>query len=107
MMLGAGAIAYSLLTDYEPGAVRVIPRPIYLGIDVMSGLLLMATSWLFAFAGHIRPPRVLLGAVGCGAALMTRTVSERTVGGLHAFQRPGVAELVGPSTDEPTTSGPE
>jgi len=35
-MAGAGATAYSLLTDYELGLVRVLPMPLHLALDAAS-----------------------------------------------------------------------
>jgi len=49
--LGVSAILYSLLTDYELGFLAVIPMPVHLGIDAVSGLLLSG-----AFAQSTTPP---------------------------------------------------
>ena len=43
VILGAGAILYSLFTNYELGAVRQIPTPVHLGLDAMSGLILASS----------------------------------------------------------------
>ena len=72
-ILGAGTIVYSLLTDYELGAMRVIPMPVHLGIDFASGLLLLASPWLFGFADRIAWPHVLFGLIEIGASLTTQT----------------------------------
>lgn len=72
-ILGAGAIVYSLLTDYELGVVRAIPMPVHLGLDFASGLLLLASPWLFGFADRIFWPHVLFGLVEIGASLVTQT----------------------------------
>jgi hypothetical protein len=36
IILGASAMFYSLLTDYELGVARVIPMPVHLGLDIAS-----------------------------------------------------------------------
>jgi len=72
-ILGVGAIAYSLLTDYELGAMRVIPMPVHLGIDFMSGLLLLVSPWLFGFADRVYWPHVIFGLIEIGASLTTQT----------------------------------
>ena len=72
-ILGVGAIVYSLLTDYELGAMRVIPMPVHLGLDFASGLLLLASPWLFGFADRIAWPHVLFGLIEIGASLTTQT----------------------------------
>ncbi|WP_435016738.1 SPW repeat domain-containing protein [Tundrisphaera sp. TA3] len=74
VVLGAGAIAYSLLTDYELGVVGVFSMPAHLGMDTMSGLLLAASPWLFGFASAMWMPHLILGLVEVGAALTTQTV---------------------------------
>jgi hypothetical protein len=73
MVLGAGAIGYSLMTRYELGAIRVIPMPVHLGLDVASGVLLAASPWLFGFAGEVFWPHLIIGLVETGTAAMTQT----------------------------------
>lgn len=75
--LGAGAVVYSLLTRYELGIYGVIPMPVHLGLDAMSGALLLASPWLFQFADHAWVPHVVFGVAELGAAVMTSTVPER------------------------------
>ena len=81
-VLGAGAIAYSLITDYELGLVRLIPMPAHLFLDAASGCLLVVSPFLFGFSGQIWVPYVVLGVLEVGASLMTRT---------HPGRLPGVA----------------
>ena len=76
VILGAGVILYSLLTDYELGVARVIPMPVHLGLDVAGGVVLAASPWLFGFADEIWWPHVVLGVLEIGAGLMTRTTPE-------------------------------
>jgi hypothetical protein len=56
---GLAATAYSLITDYEFGVVRIIPMPAHLAMDAASGLLLAASPWLFGFGagGHVAGSR--------------------------------------------------
>jgi hypothetical protein len=77
VLLGAGVILYSLLTDYELGVAHVIPMPIHLLIDLIGGVVLAASPWLFGFADDIWWPHVVLGVLEIGASLMTRTMPER------------------------------
>jgi hypothetical protein len=72
-ILGAAAIIYSFLTDYELGAMRLIPMPVHLGLDLASGLLLLVSPWLFGFADRIAWPHVLFGLIEIGASLTTQT----------------------------------
>lgn len=76
IVLGLGALVYSLLTRYELGAVPVIPMPTHLGLDLASGLLLAASPWLFGFAEAVFWPHLILGLLEVGASLTTKTRPE-------------------------------
>src|SRR5689334_24238684 len=59
---GIGASAYSMLTDYERGMIRVIPMEAHLAMDAVSGMGLMAASLLLK---DEKPQvRCLMGCVG-------------------------------------------
>jgi hypothetical protein len=79
-ILGVGAIAYSLFTDYELGAVRAMPMRVHLFLDIASGLLLAASPWLFGFADRVFWPHLILGIFEIGAGVMTRTVPGTATG---------------------------
>ena len=72
-ILGFGIIILALLTDFEVGVVRLIPMPVHLGIDVLGGLLLAASPWLFGFADRVWAPHLVFGLLEAGLALVTRT----------------------------------
>ncbi len=72
-ILGVLAILSALMTDYELGAMRVIPMPVHLGLDFVSGLFLLASPWIFGFADRIAWPHVLFGLIEIGASLTTQT----------------------------------
>ncbi len=72
MAFGAGAILYSLVTAYELGAVKLIPMPMHLALDVGAGIVLAASPWLFGFADQIWWPHVLAGGTSILVPLLTR-----------------------------------
>jgi hypothetical protein len=80
VILGAGAIIYSLMTDYELGASRVITMRTHLTLDLMSGILLAASPWLFGFADEVYLPHLILGIVEIAASLMTKREPEHHAG---------------------------
>lgn len=88
MILGAGAILYSLMTNYEPGLVKVIPMPVHLGLDMGSGTLLAVSPWLFGFADRIWWPHVLVGVMEIVIPLMTN-------------RRPSFEQLANTSSSRP------
>jgi hypothetical protein len=81
VILGVGAIVYSLLTDYELGVMRRIPMSTHLILDMLSGTVLAASPWLFGFADEVWVPHVILGILEVGAGLMTQTVPSDEAGG--------------------------
>ena len=76
MALGAATIIYSLLTDYELGAVRVLPMPVHLALDGLSGLLLLTSPWLFGFADRVFWPHLVIGIFEIVASITTRREPE-------------------------------
>ena len=76
VVLGAGVILYSLLTDYELGVSRQISMRTHLMLDLVGGALLAVSPWLFGFADYVWGPHLIFGLLEMGAALMT----ERTPG---------------------------
>ena len=75
VILGAAALAYSLCTDYELGAVRIIPMSTHLTLDFLSGAFLAISPWLFGFAELVAMPHLFLGLFEMIAVLMTRRSS--------------------------------
>lgn len=71
--IGVVTAVYSLLTNYELGMARLIPMPAHLGLDLLGGVILLVSPWVFGFADEIWWPHVILGVIEIGAALLTRT----------------------------------
>jgi hypothetical protein len=70
---GAG---YSLITDYELGALKVLPMPTHLAFDAAKGVFMAASPWLFGFAKkgpRYWLPHVLMGSADVLAAIATKT----------------------------------
>ncbi len=72
VILGAGALVYSLLTNYEMGVVKKLPMPVHLLLDAMSGILLAASPWLFGFSDYVYMPHLIFGLFEIGASLITQ-----------------------------------
>ena len=75
-MAGGGAVAYSALTDYEFGLVKVLPMRAHLAMDAASGALLASSPWLLGFAKNgprYWVPHTLMGASEVLAALASRS----------------------------------
>jgi hypothetical protein len=74
VVLGVAAMLYSLLTDYEMGAFRMLPMPTHLALDMGNGVLLAVSPWLFGFSDRIWQPHLVIGLIEIGTALMTSRV---------------------------------
>ena len=73
-----GAIAYSAVTDYELGLVRLVPVPVHLALDIVAGLVLAVS----AVDRRLRAARELAKFVAFGlfavvAGLVTRRAPLR------------------------------
>ena len=73
VILGAGMIVYSLLTDYEMGASKSISMRTHLTLDFLGGALLAISPWLFGFEDIVSTPHVVLGILEMGTSLMTKS----------------------------------
>lgn len=67
--IGAIVLVMSLVTDYELPVAKFVPVPAHLGIDVVAGLFLAASPWLFGFADRIFWPISFSGCSRCWRGL--------------------------------------
>jgi hypothetical protein len=82
MGLGGMTTVASLCTDYEMGVVPMIDMKTHIALDVMNGLFLAASPFIFGFSRKgVKNwlPHVLIGLGECAVALMTDT-SKTTTG---------------------------
>ena len=76
VILGWATIAYSLLTNYELGVFKALPFRAHLALDLISGIFLAVSPWLFGFADRVWGPHLVVGLLEIGAVLMTRTTAS-------------------------------
>ena len=79
-LVGTAGTAYSLTTDYELGAVKLLPMPAHLVLDAAKGAFLVSLPWLFGFADkgtRYWLPHVVLGTSDVLVALVSQTVPSR------------------------------
>lgn len=76
IILGAGALVYSLMTNYELGVFKTLSMKTHLTLDLLSGILLAASPWIFGFADTVYMPHLILGILEIGASRMTKTQPE-------------------------------
>jgi hypothetical protein len=78
-VFAAGAVVYSLLTDYEMGVFHVLSMRVHLVLDVVGGALLAASPWLLGLddRGPARIVHLGFGLFSIVAGLTTETRARR------------------------------
>jgi SPW repeat len=71
--IGVLLLGASLMTNYELGAVKLIPMPIHLATDMLAGVVLTISPWVLGFSDRVWIPHFVLGILELGVALMTHT----------------------------------
>jgi hypothetical protein len=74
VILGVSTLIYSLFTRYELGMTKKIPMPVHLTLDILSGIVLAISPWLFNFDERVYLPHLILGIFEVMAGLMTSKV---------------------------------
>jgi SPW repeat len=74
VVLGAGTLLYSLMTNYELGAIRMISFPAHLAIDAIAGIFLAASPWLFNFNDQVYLPHLVLGIMELLVVMLSQRV---------------------------------
>ena len=85
VILGVATFIYSLMTDYELGASRMISMRTHLTIDLVSGIFLAASPWIFGFDEYVWAPHLIVGIFEIVASLCTR-VERGTQGAKNMHQ---------------------
>lgn len=80
--LGCGLIVYSLFTDYEVGALRLIPMKAHLLLDAIGGIVLIGLAVIFAPTFGIEVALIVIGIIEIGSSLLTRPVIGDNAGEL-------------------------
>jgi hypothetical protein len=73
ILVGAG-ILIAIMSDmknYEGGIARFIPMSVHLNMDILLGILLIASPWLFGFSDAIYLPHVIAGLYAILSGLLT------------------------------------
>jgi hypothetical protein len=83
IVLGAGLIAYSLLTNYERGIVRLIPMRAHLAFDFVASAFLAVAPFVFGYWNeglNVWLPQVIAGVGVIGLVLVTQPDPRQTAG---------------------------
>jgi len=85
--VGIFIVLNELITTSPYSPLKLVPMRIHILIDVITGLFLLVSPWLFNFMNNDEPsqwvPHVVVGLLIIGYALLTRPANTRTVGPLN------------------------
>jgi len=73
-------LGLSFMTDYEGGGKKAISMSGHLTMDVILGIFLAASPWLFNFDEYVYLPHLIIGILEIGAGLMTEKSSQHSRG---------------------------
>jgi hypothetical protein len=80
-VIAVGTLAYSLLTRYELGAIKVLPMAGHLGLDFASGVLFLALALLLRDEpASVRGILAGIGAFEIGAVLLSQSATGPITG---------------------------
>jgi hypothetical protein len=71
IIAGVVVLTQALLTNYEGGILALIPMRVHLLIDILTGVALAVSPWLFNFASDGFLVQLISGLFAVVAALMT------------------------------------
>jgi len=71
IILGVSTIIYSIITKYEYGILNILPMKVHLALDILSGILLASSPWLFGFKDEVFLPHLIFGLFEIVAGLIT------------------------------------
>ena len=84
---GAVILAYSAVTNYELGLLRVLPFSVHRFLDIGVSFLLLAAPWHFESRGAAAVIMVIFGIVGMGVVIFTDQPRQMQQSRLHSCIR--------------------
>ena len=89
IVLGALLIVQSVFTNYEWGVFKYINMPNHLYLDMLLGVVLACSPWLFNFADYVYKPHLIVGLAEVVLAVITQRAPQRATPGLTAGHHNG------------------
>jgi len=75
-VFGITMLFLNAITDYELGFMKSVPMKSHLTLDLVSGIFLAVSPWLFDFANVVYLPHLILGIMEVGVAMITNSKSH-------------------------------
>ena len=81
MWVGIFIVANELITTSPFSPLKLVPMKIHIVLDVLTGVFLAVSPWLFSFMDSANPsqwvPHLIVGIMVAGYALLTTTADDR------------------------------
>ncbi|HEX8607938.1 MAG TPA: SPW repeat protein [Pedobacter sp.] len=78
VVAGILILGMSLMTNYEGGVLRSVPMAMHLNMDIVLGIVLAISPWLFNFKDDVYLPHLIMGLLAIFSGLMTVRTSLGT-----------------------------
>ena len=82
MLIGAGALVQSLLTNYELGAKKDLKMRNHLNLDYLNGAVMTAAPFLLGFYKKSWVPHVAIGLSELAIAMLTKKKKKKKFMGI-------------------------
>jgi hypothetical protein len=76
-VVSSTVLVYSTFTKYELGISKYLPMKIHLLLDVIVGIFLAVSPWIFGFANYVYAPHLFFGLFAVIVALLSKKSSEQ------------------------------
>ncbi len=80
IIVGVFIVLNELITTSPLSPIKLVPMKVHIVLDVVTGLFLLISPWLFSFMDNAEPsqwlPHVVVGLLVAGYALLTTTRDE-------------------------------
>jgi hypothetical protein len=70
--VGAAVLLMALMTNYRYSAAKIIAYNTHLTLDLVIGVFLTASPWLFGFNDYVYIPHVAFGLIAVFTSLMSK-----------------------------------
>ena len=78
LLVGIMVLGMAFITDYEGSSKKAISMNAHLTMDVITGIFLAASPWLFNFDEFVYLPHLIIGIMEIGAGLFTEKSSQHS-----------------------------
>lgn len=78
LLVGILVLGMAFVTDYEGGGKKALSMSGHLTMDVITGIFLAASPWLFNFDEFVYLPHLIIGILEIGAGLFTEKSSQHS-----------------------------